>query len=52
MKEIRIREIKVEKADCKGVELIYIPDHTQVLQEGRPYRIVLAFEELEEPEKR
>lgn len=43
MKDIKITEAKIEfhDGDISEIEIIYIPDQTQVLEKGKRYRFVL-----------
>lgn len=40
-KLIKCRLIGIELAEGRDLELIYIPDQTQILHEGRRYRFVM-----------
>lgn len=40
MKEIKAR-IEIEPKDKGDIEIIYIPDTTQILQAGKRYHIIL-----------
>lgn len=40
-KLIKCRLVGIELAEGRDLELIYIPDQTQILHEGRRYRFVM-----------
>jgi hypothetical protein len=49
VKEIKARVDGIYESPSGEIELIYIPDQTQLLQEGRAYRIKLDLKELLNP---
>lgn len=45
MKDINIRDIMIGKSE-EGLEIIYIPDQTQILHEGKKYRFIINSEKI------
>ena len=44
MKEIMIKDITVEPTDGDKIEIVYIPEQTQILQAGKEYKFVINLE--------
>ncbi len=45
VKEINIRDFKIEKGSENKIELIYIPDQDQILKSGQEYKFILIIED-------
>ena len=42
--EVNIKEVKIELSNGNDIEIIYIPNQTQVLREGRRYKFVFNID--------
>ena len=46
MRDIKVTIFEVQTKDEGNIEIIYIPDQTQVLHKGQQYRIVFPLNDI------